>query len=398
MTKTILVEKTFILSERIFIFMDKNHKFFYKFLTIIIILLFVLNSSIVFADPPADPTVPDQNPVVAPPQTPPDNTQSPEEISQKQAEIEKIVVDINNLDRELEIAIETYNAVRIELEKTEQNINYAQIKIEQAQAEFESRKSIFDERLKNIYKNGSVNILEVILNTKSFSDFLLRMYFLAMISQQDSDLLLDLQTSKKEIEKNKSELEVTKAQQIIIQQELLARKSLIEAKLGERTQFLQSISADLTDTLKQRLSTNPQETAVLLEEAQKQLASLNKDTSSNIVSTALQYLGVPYLWGGETPDGFDCSGLTKYVFAKYNVKLPHYSAAQATLGIPVGFEGVSLKPGDLVFFGAPIHHVGIYIGGDLYIHAPKTGDVVKISRLSERADFVGARRYLLLEQ
>lgn len=379
--------------------MYKKNKLPYKLLVTILVFFIVLNSNIAFANPPTDPNMPVQNaPNNVPPQaSPSDNIPTtPEEISQKQAEIEKIAADINNLDNELEIAIEAYNAIRIELEKTEQNINYAQIKIEQAQAEFDERKSIFDQRLKNIYKNGTVNMLEVVLNTKSFSDFLLRMYFLAIISQQDSDLLLDLRATKKEIEQNKLNLEAIRTQQITIQQELLARKSLIEAKLAGRTQFLQNIGSDLTDALRQKLNANPQETAALLEEAQKQIANINKDSSSNIISTTLQYLGVPYVWGGETPDGFDCSGLVKYVFAQYNVKLPHYSVTQATLGIPVGIDGTPLSPGDLVFFGNPIHHVGIYIGGDLYVHAPKTGDVVKISRLSKRSDFVGARRYLLL--
>ncbi len=105
---------------------------------------------------------------------------------------------------------------------------------------------------------------------------------------------------------------------------------------------------------------------------------------------ALHYLGVPYLWGGATPAGFDCSGLVMYVYAQLGISLPHYAAAQYQLGTAVPFD--QLQPGDLVFFDA-LDHVGIYIGGGQFVHAPHTGDVVKISSLAEfGAGYVGARR------
>jgi cell wall-associated NlpC family hydrolase len=107
---------------------------------------------------------------------------------------------------------------------------------------------------------------------------------------------------------------------------------------------------------------------------------------------ALQYLGVPYLWGGSTPSGFDCSGLVTYVFAQLGVALPHFAAAQWTFGVPVTVG--QLQPGDLVFFDA-LDHVGIYLGNDQFINAPHTGAFVRIDTLSEpwyAKHYVGARR------
>jgi cell wall-associated NlpC family hydrolase len=114
------------------------------------------------------------------------------------------------------------------------------------------------------------------------------------------------------------------------------------------------------------------------------------------VAIAAQYLGIPYRWGGASPDqGFDCSGLTMFAYAQLGIHLTHYTGAQIHEGTPV--PPSALQPGDLVFFdpaafGVPGHE-GMYVGGDLFIHAPHTGDVVRISRLSSYAKrYVGAVR------
>jgi cell wall-associated NlpC family hydrolase len=110
-----------------------------------------------------------------------------------------------------------------------------------------------------------------------------------------------------------------------------------------------------------------------------------------VVSIAMRYLGVPYVWGGASPSGFDCSGLASYVYAQIGKSVPHYTGA-----IWAKFPKVApgdLQPGDMVFFYPSLSHVGIYIGNGQFIHAPRTGDVVKISRLADRmGNYVGAVR------
>jgi len=107
----------------------------------------------------------------------------------------------------------------------------------------------------------------------------------------------------------------------------------------------------------------------------------------------MRYLRVPYVWGGASPGGFDCSGLVMYVFAQMGVSLPHNAAAQYGAGVPVSRD--QLEPGDLVFFDG-LGHVGIYIGNGQFIHAPHTGTVVQISSISGwyAATYVGARRII----
>jgi cell wall-associated NlpC family hydrolase len=105
---------------------------------------------------------------------------------------------------------------------------------------------------------------------------------------------------------------------------------------------------------------------------------------------ALRYLGVPYVWGGASPSGFDASGLVTYVYKQLGISLPHYTVSQWAVTKPILRK--RLKPGDLVFFDN-LEHVGIYIGHDEFVHAPHTGAVVRIENLAPwlpRLD--GARR------
>jgi peptidoglycan DL-endopeptidase CwlO len=109
------------------------------------------------------------------------------------------------------------------------------------------------------------------------------------------------------------------------------------------------------------------------------------------VDTALAQQGKPYVWGAAGPNAFDCSGLTMYAWGQAGVSLPHQSAEQYGYGIHVPTDLAYLKPGDLLFFYSPIHHVAIYIGNGMQVHAPTSGDVVRVAGVDWR-NLVGATR------
>ena len=125
------------------------------------------------------------------------------------------------------------------------------------------------------------------------------------------------------------------------------------------------------------------------ERVQRKKATIAADAAA----LAQQFLGLRYRYGGFSPrTGFDCSGLVMYVYGRLGIHLPHNAAAQASVGIHV--PRALLKPGDLVFFDG-LGHEGIAIGGGQFVHAPHTGDVVKISSLDDpwyASHWVGARR------
>ena len=117
--------------------------------------------------------------------------------------------------------------------------------------------------------------------------------------------------------------------------------------------------------------------------------SSTSEKANKALSFCKGKLGTPYLWGGTGPR-YDCSGLMMKAYASVGISIPRTSKHQSTFGKSVSKS--NLQAGDLVFFGSPVHHVGMYIGNNQYIHSPKTGDVVKISSLSGRKDYNCARR------
>ena len=117
------------------------------------------------------------------------------------------------------------------------------------------------------------------------------------------------------------------------------------------------------------------------------------------VKEAMKFKGTPYVWGGSTPQtGFDCSGLMQWAYAQQGITIPRVTYDQVDASGGTSVKRGDLLPGDLVFFGDPgaPHHVGMSLGGDKFLHAPSTGDVVKISSLNEpyfAQGFSGARRF-----
>ena len=118
-------------------------------------------------------------------------------------------------------------------------------------------------------------------------------------------------------------------------------------------------------------------------------ATSTSEKANKALAFCKSKLGTPYLWGGTGPR-YDCSGLMMKAYASVGISIPRTSKQQSTFGKSVSKS--NLQVGDLVFFGSPVHHVGMYCGNNQYIHAPKTGDVVKISSLSGRKDYTCARR------
>jgi peptidoglycan hydrolase CwlO-like protein len=313
-------------------------------------------------------------------------------LAAKQKRLDEFMAQLDALDKELEIASEQYNAAVVQLEQMKQRVATAEGDLTNAQSAYQMQSDILGKRATSMYKDGSLAAIEVLLDSKSVGDLMARVKFLNTIGMRDADIASSLQAQKDALEAQVGTLSNAKQSAESLEFELKARKIEVMLRIQERQQMLAEAQSDLLVLLDSEASRRSGQESALLSEI---LSGANKKgivvQPGSPVETALAYHGVPYLWGGATPRGFDCSGLILYVYKQHGVSLPHYSGAQFQLGEKV--SAAALQPGDVVFFGSPIHHVGMYIGGGYFVHAPRTGDFVKISRLADRRDFAGARRY-----
>ena len=311
----------------------------------------------------------------------------------RQAKLEALKAQLVELDTEAEIAGEAYNQAKDRLDTLRSQVASSQADLAAAKQAYEVQANLLAGRAREMYQEGSsATAVEVVLGSTSIPDFFKRLEFLGVIGEADANLALELANQRDTIAKNAEDLEYQRQQAEALEFDLAARKREIELRIADRQAMLASTEQDLVTSLNSQLAQRQKDEAALFQSilAGVRDKGIQVDPGSP-VETALAYHGVPYLWGGETPAGFDCSGLVMYVYAQHGVQLPHYSGAQFLMGAHV--EYAQLLPGDLVFFGSPIHHVGMYIGGGYFIEAPHTGDYVKISKLATRSDFAGARRY-----
>ncbi|HEY7197505.1 MAG TPA: NlpC/P60 family protein [Gaiellaceae bacterium] len=339
-------------------------------------------------------------------------------ISSKRQQAQAILSQVQDLDSQLSHAIESYNLANIQLDQIDTDLKANGRHLVIAKQSLGIAQTHIAKRLRALYINGdSGGAVEVILGAKSLDDLLDRLDMAQRVGGQDSRVLGEVRRFRSEVETRRAKLRSDRSRQAQVVSEREAQKQWIEGKLAERRQLLSSIQ----DEIKRMEAAEARRQAILAAQARARLAATRSEASQpqalqytpptdysspsayaapvpasqygGAVGVAMQYLGTPYVWGGASPGGFDCSGFVMYVYSQLGVSVPHNAAMQYnTVGTYVPRD--QLEPGDLVFFDG-LGHVGIYIGGDQFIHSPHTGDVVKISSLSDSwyaATYVGAKR------
>jgi cell wall-associated NlpC family hydrolase len=255
--------------------------------------------------------------------------------------------------------------------------------------------------------------LAVLLGATSIDDLVNRIETVQSVSQQDVAVMDEVIGFKHAVTKHRRALVQAHKSQIRLVRQRAAAQADISSRLQREHRLLASIKGEIQqmiaaqqarqlalaraaqaryETLAEQQALALQQTAVGASASAGDATVAPPSQYGGVVGIAMRYLGTQYVWGGASPGGFDCSGLVAYVYSQVGVSLPHYTGAQWNVGLPVSRS--DLQPGDLVFFDG-LGHVGIYIGGGQFIHAPHTGDVVKISSLGESwyaQTYVGARR------
>jgi cell wall-associated NlpC family hydrolase len=343
----------------------------------------------------------------------------PPQIAAKRAEAQRVLNDIHALDVRLEKAVEAYNGATDQLAAIERAraLNTRHLAITRRNLTVAQQR--LAARLRALYTSGEDDsTLAILLGARSLGDFVNRVETVNSVASQDSQVIAEIKTFKHDATVRAAALRKARARQRQIVAERAAARREVEGGLAERQRLLGSIKGQIArlqaeEAARQARRRAEAEARLRTELVQQHQAALQAQENdvvgasaitpegvsiappsqyTGVVGIAMQYLGVPYVWGGSTPAGFDCSGFVMFVYAQVGVSLPHHAASIYNYGVPVSKD--QLEPGDLVFFDG-LGHMGIYIGGGQFIHAPHTGDVVKISSLNDSwyaATYVGARR------
>ena len=374
------------------------------------------------------------------------------ENQKKYDELTQKIEDINNqiytLNGEIEPLVQTIESNNAQMEQIKVEVANTEKEIEAAKEEIAKTEEVLGKRIRELYKSGGQSsYIMLLFSADSFNDLISKIESTSRLVNIDKKMVKELEDKQdslnekitsldekdkeltkvnEETQKSLSEFEAKKAEQEALVAQVQAEQAEFEREflaVSERQLVTPQFSVidnssssidELNSAISQlrNIRDNQIKSGIVKEEINNKIEAAKEKvsqlqaaidaanaaskpnrgdstvsaTGNAIVDYAYQFLGTPYLWGGTTPSGFDCSGFTQYVFKNAaGISLPRTTYDQINVGVAVSYN--NLQPGDLVF--PHTGHVGIYIGGGQMIHAPSSGDVVKVSSVYK---FYTARR------
>jgi cell wall-associated NlpC family hydrolase len=341
-------------------------------------------------------------------------------LADARAEADKAQAELQSLNDQVAAAAEKYNAAQVELDQTNAKIAENQKLLDASKSNLRVSRQELSRMLVDAYRQGNPDLIALLLNAGSIDQLVDQSRFMQRATSHAEQVVADVRTYTHDVKRRESALESERSSREAALAQRKSEEQAVKGALAQRQQLLNSLSAEIQGILAQRLAAQRAADAKAAAAAggilaDAQAAASNQDltlggsvadggsadvgtyiqpppsssTGGAAASIALGELGVPYVWGGESTSGFDCSGLVAWAYGQAGISLPHLASAQYGMGTPVPMD--ALEPGDLISFHGS-GHIGIYIGGGQYVHAPETGDVVKVSSLADRSDIDGAVR------
>ncbi|MCL2324402.1 MAG: NlpC/P60 family protein [Actinomycetia bacterium] len=311
--------------------------------------------------------------------------------SDKRAQAQVVQQEIQDLNVALDKASNDYYQAAAKLEKAQADQKANQDKLDKTKARLTVVQKHLNNRAAEMYRSGPTGFADVLFGATDFQQFAQLWDFLGELNQKDAASSIELKQLRDQTTALQGKLAENTKQAQASADQMEQIKAGVEANLAEQKSKLAGIEAEVA-------ALQAQAAAAALADSQRQarspgiepgIADPGYPSQSGVVEIAKSFLGVPYVWGGSSPSGFDCSGLTSYCYRQVGISIPRVASAQQAAYPAV--SRANLQPGDLVFFGYPAYHVGMYIGGGLMIHAPQPGDVVRISG-AFGGDYSGACR------
>jgi peptidoglycan DL-endopeptidase CwlO len=349
-------------------------------------------------------------------------------IAAKRQEANRVYGEIVQSQRQLEVVIQKYDTATVQLKTTRSSIRENKLQLARAKHNLLRSRKDLEGALIAAYKSGEPDALQAVLASKSLSQMFDEINLMKRATTFNASTVGRVRSYKLEVISREAALarEHTRRTRAVAAQR--ERKAEIQDAIQSQKNTLASVKADIRHLIYEHIlavraadkaralaaanALRAEQASASVQSAQTtgltsgigavadSLASSDISSGSPSVSSsdateaappasaaaaqavqiALGEQGVPYVWGGASPSGFDCSGLVMWAYAQVGISLPHYTGALWNVGTHVSVD--QLEPGDLVFFHGE-SHVGMYIGGGQFVQAPHTGDVVKVSSLSD---------------
>lgn len=299
-------------------------------------------------------------------------------------------------------ALDSYNQLSDQADQLNEQLDQANAELQQKQAQEKTAQaqlvtaqqaettaaaqenqylSTVDDFTAASFEGARMDQLSALLTGNSAQDYLNRATDLANLAADDYAVLNKYQSA---VNTADAAAKAASAAEKSAQDAITTAQNLI-AQIGQQSTEINQKIAQMTSDISQL---SPAEQAELRSTGPNMVFVPPPGVRGEAMMLALGKRGSEYVWGAVGPSTFDCSGLVVWAYEQLGISLPHYSGALAQLGTPV--SQADLEPGDLVFFGDPVHHVGIYVGNGMMVDAPATGQVVRVQPLF--SGYSGARR------
>jgi cell wall-associated NlpC family hydrolase len=292
---------------------------------------------------------------------------------------------------ELEVVTEQFNEAREAMLAQHAAAEAAVAAFEQARAALLAAQEGVRGIARTAYTGESMSSFRALMTSESADQFVDRVATLQMVAGHQNEILDQAAVASVAAAQAQTVAQEAAAEAQAQYDAVAAQQAALEAQIAE----YQAIFDRLSLEEQQAATASHHGDRASRDDRSEPIAATgpivaNSQAAQIAVDTAMAQRGKPYVWAAAGPGSFDCSGLVQYAYASAGIDLPHSSRMQSGIGQSVSRD--QLQPGDLVFFYSPVSHVGIYIGNGQMVHAPTSGDVVKVTSVDAMNGFSGATR------
>ncbi len=339
------------------------------------------------------------------------------DLDAKRSEAARLEAQIESQGERLSMAQEDYNYASDERRRLEAKLDEVRSDLQAAEDRWTELKALLGQRVRNLYKRPGF-WAEQLLSARSLGELARGRVLAGSVMMADNDLIFETDKARHEMMVVATQVDDLREAAIQKEQQLADFRVSVERELRTQRTLLGQVEGDIAQILEEQRRRELEEARRrAAEEARRRAAEearraqqppraaeaapaakpaenlppvhAPRPQAAKAIEAARSQMGTPYCWGGTGPDCYDCSGLTQWAWAQAGVSIPR-SSRQQYAGLPK-VPRDQIQPGDLLFFGNPIHHVGLYEGDGIMIEAPQSGEQVR-RRSIHRSDYAGAAR------